>query len=148
MSLLMSRAGSKGLGIRVLKNGQMGYAYTSDFSSDSVHKSTEAALALAEVADGDEHRHLPEPQTIPDVDLQIYDEAIANLPTEAKVDFALKVEESALKADPRVVMTNRASYVDSIATVYLTNSKGFSGSYDSTFAASFVSAMAAAKVLS
>ena len=44
----LSRAGSKGLGIRVLKNGQMGYAYTSDFSAESVRKSTEAALALAE----------------------------------------------------------------------------------------------------
>ncbi len=139
----LSRAGSKGLGIRVLKDGQMGYAYTSDFSPESVAKSTEAALALAEVSDGDEYRHLPEPQPIPDVDLQIYDEAIASLPTEDKVNFALKVEDSALKADPRVVMTNRASYMDSIATVYLTNSKGFSGSYDSTFAASYVSAMAA-----
>ncbi len=30
----LSQAGSKGLGVRVIKDGQMGYAYTSDFSPD------------------------------------------------------------------------------------------------------------------
>jgi PmbA protein len=139
----LSRAGSKGLGIRVIREGKTGYAYTSDFSADSVRRATAAALTLAEVADADEYRTLPEPHPIPESDLQIYDAAIANLSTEAKVDFALQMETAALQADPRVVMTNRATYLDGITTVYLVNSKGFSGSYDSTFAGAFLMAMAA-----
>jgi PmbA protein len=139
----LSRAGSKGLGIRVIREGKTGYAYTSDFSADSVRRATAAALTLAEVADADEYRTLPEPHPIPESDLQIYDAAIANLSTEAKVDFALQMETAALQADPRVVMTNRATYLDGITTVYLVNSKGFSGSYDSTFAGAFLKAMAA-----
>ena len=40
----------------------MGYAYTSDFGTSSIGKTIDAAVALAEVADGDEYRSLPEPQ--------------------------------------------------------------------------------------
>jgi PmbA protein len=139
----LSRAGSKGLGIRVIRDGQMGYAYTSDFAPGSVQRATEAALTLAEVADADSHRTLPEPRSIADDDLQIYDPAIANLTMEEKIDFALRMETAALEADPRVAMTNRATYLDGISTVYLVNSKGFSGNYDSTFTGAFLMAMAA-----
>jgi predicted Zn-dependent protease len=40
-------------------------------------------------------------------------------------------------------MTNGATYLDGISTVYLVNSKGFSGNYDSTFTGAFLMAMAA-----
>lgn len=139
----LSRAGSKGLGVRVILEGKLGYAYTSDFAPESVRRTTAAALTLAEVSDADEYRALPEPRPIPEADLEIYDPAIANLSTEEKVDFALRMETAALQADPRVVMTNRATYLDGISTVYLVNSKGFAGSYDSTFAGAFLMAMAA-----
>jgi PmbA protein len=65
----LSRAGSKGLGVRVIREGKTGYAYTSDFSADSVRRATAAALTLAEVADADEYRTLPEPHSIPETDL-------------------------------------------------------------------------------
>jgi len=42
----LSYAGSKGLGIRVIKAGQMGYAYTSDFSESSIAKTVATALTL------------------------------------------------------------------------------------------------------
>lgn len=139
----LSKAGSKGLGVRVMQNGQMGYAYTSDFSPESVAKTTQAALLLAQVSDADEYRTLPEPQPIPDEDLQIYDPEIEAKSTDDKVAFAKAVEAAALAADPRVVMTNRASYVDAVIHVHLANTKGFSGGYASTFAGSFLMAIAA-----
>ncbi|MEZ4707301.1 MAG: TldD/PmbA family protein [Caldilineaceae bacterium] len=139
----LSKAGSKGLGVRVIQNGQMGYAYTSDFSAASVAKTTQAALMLAQVSDADEFRTLPEPQPIPDADLQIYDPEIEAQSTDAKVAFAKAVEAAALAADPRVAMTNRATYVDGVAHVHLANTKGFSGGYAATFAGSFVMAIAA-----
>ena len=139
----LSRAGSKGLGIRVIRKRRMGYAYTSDFSAESVQRTMAAALTLAAVSDKDKYRTLPDPHPIPETDLQIYDPAIAELSTEEKVDFALRMETAALQADPRVVMTNRATYLDGITTVYLVNSKGFSGSYDSTFTGAYLMAMAA-----
>lgn len=138
----LSHAGSKGLGVRVIRDGQMGYAYTSDFAPSSVARTTSAALALADAADPDEHRILPDVQPVPPEDLEIYDPAIAHTSMEEKVAFARAVEAAALAADKRVIMTNRATYLDAIFDVYLVNSKGFSGNYRKTFACSFVMAVA------
>lgn len=134
----LSQAGSKGLGVRVVDGGRVGYAYTSDFSPDAIEETWRGALALARAADPDPHRALPDPQPIDDEDLDIYDPALAEIPVEDKIELALKVEQATLGTDPRVELTNRCTYLDGISHVYLANSRGFSESYDSTFAASFI----------
>ncbi|MCA9974033.1 MAG: TldD/PmbA family protein [Anaerolineales bacterium] len=138
----LSRAGSKGLGVRVIRDGRMGYAYTSDFSPDSVRRTVDGALALAEAADPDADRIIPEPRPIPDADLRIYDPALAELTTDDKVAFAKQVEAAALAADPRIRLCLQTAYIDGIADVYLANSRGFAGSYRSSFAAGYTMAMA------
>jgi PmbA protein len=138
----LSRAGSKGLGVRVIQDGRVGYAFTSDFSPTSITQTTEMAIALAAVADADEHRALPDPQPLSEEDLQLYDPAVENTSVDAKVALAKQLEQAALDADPRVAMTNRASYFDTVASVYLANTKGFVGEYTKTFAGGFVMAIA------
>jgi PmbA protein len=138
----LAYAGSKGLGIRVIKAGQMGYAYTSDFSDASIAKTIEMALTLAEIADADEHRRLPEPKPIRAEDLAIYDPSLLTVSAEQKVAFQKAVEAAALGYDARVKVSIMNNYVDEISEVYLANSKGFSGSYNSTFAAAYIMVMA------
>ena len=137
-----SFAGSKGLGVRVIRDGRMGYAYTSDFSAGSVHRCTEYALALAEAADADEYRRLPDPQPVPDEALDNFDPAMLSLPAEEKVTFAKQLEQAALAADSRVVMALNTRYLDSVDDVFLVNSRGFSGSYKRSMAGGIVMAMA------
>jgi PmbA protein len=139
----LSYAGSKGLGVRVIVNGKMGYAYTSDFSPASLTKTVNTALLLAEVADIDEHRGLPEPQPISAEDLGTFDPTMLITPAEEKVAFQKAVEAAALQYDPRVKVSNFNSYMDSVNHVYLANSKSFAGAYSSTFAGSFLMVMAA-----
>jgi PmbA protein len=138
----LSYAGSKGMGIRVINNGKMGYAYTSDFSPESARRATQNALALAEAADPDQHRLLPDPQLIPEEDLKNYDPDLDKIPPEEKVKFARSMEEAALKSDPRVKLALNTSYLDFVGDVVLVNSKGFSGSYKSSYAGGFLVAMA------
>src|SRR5262245_46761689 len=83
----LSYAGSKGLGVRVLVDGKMGYAYTSDFTPASLSKTVTAALALATVADADPYRTLPDPKPISDEDLAIYDPAMLKATPDEKVAF-------------------------------------------------------------
>lgn len=139
----LSQAGRKGIGVRVLREGKMGYSYTSDFTQASLTRTIEAAIALAEVADGDEYRTLPAPQPLPDDDLEIYDPAIVALASEEKVAMAKRIEQAALGYDPRVVLTNRCTFLSMTGTVAIANSKGVAGSYDKSFVGGFTMAMAA-----
>lgn len=138
----LSYAGSKGLGVRVIRNGQMGYAYTSDFADESLSKTIEMAITLAEVADPDEHRHLPDPKPISDEDLAIYDPSLLAVDAEEKVTFQKAVETAAFAHDDRVKVSSMNAYIDGISEVYLANSKGFAGTYSSTFAAGYIMVMA------
>jgi PmbA protein len=138
----LSFAGSKGLGVRVISEGKMGYAYTSDFSPSSLSKTVEAALALAAVADADPHRALPDPKPISDEDLAIYDPAMLTAAPDDKVAFQKAVEAAALAFDPRVKVSNMNMYIDNVAQVFLVNSQGFAGQYASTFAGSYMMVMA------
>jgi PmbA protein len=133
-----SLSGSKGLGVRIIDGGRVGYAYTSDFSPASVEGTWQAALDLARVATPDEHRILPDPQPIPQEDLEIWDSDLPGVSVEEKIAFAKRVEEAALAYDPRVVMTVRCTYRDGIVHVYLANSRGFAGAFDRTVAVSSV----------
>ncbi|RMG80739.1 MAG: TldD/PmbA family protein, partial [Chloroflexi bacterium] len=69
----LSQSGSHGMGVRVIQDGKVGYAYTSDLSEESIERTWRAAVELSEVATPDEYRALPDPEPIPDEDLQIYD---------------------------------------------------------------------------
>jgi PmbA protein len=138
----LSQSGSLGLGVRVIKNGQTGYAYTSDFSENSIDDTVKAAIELADVVTADEHRQLPDPEPIPDDDLRIFDSEFEKVSTEQKIEFVKAVEKAALEFDERVIMTTMCSYFDAVAHVYLANSKGFAGSYSRTVAGSFLMAIA------
>ena len=139
----LSQAGSKGLGVRVVRDGRMGYAYTSDFGASSIGKAIEAAVTLADVADGDEYRSLPAPQPLPEDDLEVYDQAIVELPIGRKVEMARRIEKAAFRYDERVVLTNRCTLMSQHGTVAVANSKGIAGSYDKSFIGGFVMVMAA-----
>ena len=139
----LSQAGSKGLGVRVIRDGRMGYAYTSDFGASSIGKTIEAAVTLADVADGDEYRSLPAPQPLPEDDLEVYDQAIVALPIGRKVEMARRIEKAAFRYDERVVLTNRCTLMSQHGTVAVANSKGIAGSYDKSFIGGFVMVMAA-----
>ena len=137
-----SSAGIKGLGVRVLRNGQMGYAYTSDFAPESVARTIENALELSSVATPDEHRILPAVQPVPEDDLEIHDPAVGQATTEAKIAFAKEMEAAVLAADERVKSADSTMYADGTATYYLVNSNGFSGSYEKSYAYGYARAVA------
>ncbi|MEQ8672205.1 MAG: TldD/PmbA family protein [Aggregatilineales bacterium] len=142
----LSQSGSKGLGVRVIDGGKVGYAYTSDFSDEGIQTTINAAHELAQIATPDEFRALPQLQTIPDEDLEIYDPALETVTTSAKVDLAKQAERQTFEADSRIFHA-QANYGDSITHVYLANSNGFAGKYSRTTAYAYVFATAKDKDL-
>lgn len=138
----LSYAGSKGLGLRVIRDGKMGYAHTSDFTPGSLTKTVAAALTLAEIADPDPNRTLPTPKPVSQDDLAIADPSMLTVTTEAKIAFQKAVEAAAFAYDTRVKISNLNNYMDNVSQVFLVNSKGFAGSYQSTFAGGYIMVMA------
>jgi PmbA protein len=138
----LSQSGSKGLGVRVIDGGRVGYAYTSDFAPESVEKTWQTAVELAAVASEDGFRRLPASQPISDENLEIYDPGFAGIRTEAKIDLLRRAERAALDYDSRITMARQVVYGDQITHVYLANSKGFAGSYDRTSVFSYLEAFA------
>ena len=139
----LTRAVSKGLGIRIIQKGQVGYAYTSDFSPSALEDTVSAALHLAEIADADEFRTLPQAENIgAQEDLQIHDPQFSAFSTEQKVAFTMEMERAALEYDPRIVTTSPCTYQDGLSRLYLANSRGFAGSYASTGVAGYLRAVA------
>ncbi len=138
----LSQSGSGGMGVRVIQDGRTGYAYTSDLSDDSIEQTWRTATELAQVATPDAYRGLPDPQPIPDEDLEIWDASMQDVPTDRKIELLRQIEQATLDYDERVVATQWCTYQDATSHVYLANSRGFGGQYGRTTAAAYLMAVA------
>lgn len=138
----LQQNGPRGMGVRVLIDGRTGYAFTSDFSEESIAQTWQTAIELAQVATPDEFRKLPPAQAVPDEDLGLWHEAMVEVPTEEKIAFAKRMEQAALDTDDRIFLVNTCDYGDQIGHTYLANSKGFASSYGQTVAFGIVGAIA------
>ena len=131
----LKEAGSRGAGIRVLVaqgDGQRtGSSYTSDLSREGMETMVSKALELAAITTGDPHAGLPEGGELGTLncDLELYDEAIAGMATEWKIDQARAAEAAALAFDPRIDNSKGAAYESYLGMRVFANSRGFLGSY-------------------
>jgi len=127
-------ANTKGVGIRIIDGGRLGYAYASGLDEEDADQAIRSALENVAYVEPDEHNRLPELQSvdISEQQLGIYDARFEDISTERKVDFALELEAATLDQDPRIALVEAAIYAESRFTVGLANTKGFSSFYRGT----------------
>ena len=131
----LKEAGSRGAGIRVLIGEpgaqRAGSSYTSDLTPDGIRKMVGAALELAKITSVDPFAGLPDRSELGKLegDLGLYDEAIERMTTEWKIDQALRAEKAALDFDPRIQLSEGASFDSNVGRRVFANSLGFVGSY-------------------
>ncbi len=125
----------KGLSIRAVVNGKLGFAYTTDVSDEGIRIAIECARENAKSASPDDYSFsMPASNSL---DFLLYDERYEEIPAEKKIDLALELESKVYSFDSRVKRVRKASYSDSISTVYYYNSNDHSFSYTtSSFALS------------
>ena len=130
----LQEANQTGVGIRVIDRGRLGLAFTTRLDRESLKDAVQLAVANAQSAAADEFNRLPDPQPAESMDL--LDPQLAELPVDAKIDFALAVEQAARAYDPRVTKVRQASFGDGIYEVGIANSRGvdvgYQGGYCST----------------
>ena len=122
---------SRGVGVRVIRDGRLGYAWAADPSSDEVRQTLGRARENAALAEPDEHNGLPEPETfapMPD----LFDDASAAVTTDAKVRRALDLEAYTVSRDPRVTKVDLAQIGDAVSRIAIASSLGVDAAYERT----------------
>lgn len=135
-------AGTRSVGLRVIRDGRTAYAGSSDLSRDTVERLIGNAVKRAGLANRDDCAGLPE--TLPSLDPQIldlYDPAVEGMDPQTKIDLARETERIAL-ADKRITNSHGASCNTHVGHAVLANSKGFLGEYRKTYAGLNVSLQA------
>ncbi len=131
----LKEAGSRGAGLRVLIGRRMGSSYTSDLTLDGIGLMVRSAIDLAGLTTEDPHADLPEIGELGSLsgDLALFSDDVASLSTELKIGTAKRAEGAALAYDPRISNSEGASFDSNVGGRVFANSRGFTGSYRSSY---------------
>jgi len=131
----LKESGSHGAGLRVLFDKRMGASYTSDLTPEGIRRMVQSAIDLAAVTTEDPDAALPDPSELGSIDgdLKLYSPDIETLPGDTKIDYAKRAEAAALGYDPRITNSEGGSFDSNIGGRVFANSRGFIGSYRSTY---------------
>lgn len=124
-------AESRGVGVRVIAGGRLGYAYAADPSVDEVREAVARARENATLATEDEFNALP-PADAAEPIPSLYRPAQAAMGTERKVGVALDLERMTVSADPRVTKLEQAQFGDAVSRVAVASTTGVRAEYGRT----------------
>jgi PmbA protein len=132
----LKESGSRGLGLRVFLGLRSASASTSDLTPEGIRQLVDGALALAKVTEEDPFSGMPETAEFGSVpgDLHLYHEDVYSLPGAERIEWARRAEAAALAADPRITNSDGGSFDAATGRKVLANSRGFVGSYRSSYA--------------
>jgi PmbA protein len=119
----LSSSETRGLGVRVVVDGRLGYAWAADPSPEEAAALVAAARESARHASPDEHNVLPEAAE-PEELAGLFREEQAALGPERKVALALDLERAAVSAHPDVPRIEDAVYGDAVSRVALASTTG------------------------
>ena len=132
----LKESGSRALGLRVFRGTRSASASTSDFTAEGIRQLVEGALALSKVTEEDPFVGLPDTGefgAIPD-DLHLYYDDVYSLPGPERIEWARRTEAAAMAADKRITNSDGGSFDAATGRKVLANSRGFVGSYTSSYA--------------
>jgi len=124
-------AESRGIGVRLLVGGRLGYAYVADPELDEVREAVARARENAALATEDEHNVLPEASVAEPI-ASLFRESQASIGADRKVALALDLERLATSSDPRVTKVEQAQYGDAVSRVAIASTGGVAAEYART----------------
>lgn len=125
-----------GLGLRIIKDGRMGFVFTTELHKDSIHRIIEQALANSRKTAEDEFNLLPEPSGVYPL-LDVFDPRLKRIPVEEKIEVAREIEKMGRDYDKRIKITESCTYQDAEYVSALANSLGIAASYSGTLAGAY-----------
>jgi len=117
-------AESAGFGVRVVIDGRQGFAYAGSLEADVISGTIADARDNAAFSSFDEFNGIVEPDGVAVADLDLYDEALAALGPEQKIELALELERLVCAGDHRILGVETAEYADNIGTTVVASTAG------------------------
>jgi PmbA protein len=114
---------SQGVGIRVIRDGRTGFAYAGTLNDDAVRDALAEARDNVSFGSPDEFAGLAEPDGVDTVAQRLWNDALADFPTDRKIELAKELERMALAADSRVKVES-SDYSDVAAEAAVATSTG------------------------
>ena len=132
----LKESGSRALGLRVFQGKRSASTSTSDLTPEGIRLLVDGALALVKVTEEDPLNGLPEREEFGAVkeDQHLYFEDVYSLPGPERIEWARRCEAAALAADPRITNSDGGSFDAATGRKVLANSRGFMGSYRTSYA--------------
>ncbi len=129
-------AGSRGVYIRVTVDQRVTLTRSSDLSREVLEALVKRAVERAALGSADPYAGPPDEfcEPVPSEQLDLFDPSVLDLSAERKISMALRVEDIALKSDPRI-SNSLGSWMSTVqGHVWFANSRGVSGQYQATLA--------------
>lgn len=127
----MTFAESRGVGVRVIRDERLGYAWAADPTEDEVRAAVAAARENASLAEPEASNVLPEAAAV-DPMPELYRAESASIAADDKVAMALDLERYAVSRDRRVTKVDLAQVGDEISRVAIASTTGVDLSYERT----------------
>jgi PmbA protein len=137
----LSSSETRGVGVRVVVDGRLGYASTSDLSEEGLAYALSEARSNAELATPDIGNVLPLPLPIEPLETG-QEVGVQATPMSRKVELALALERATTGADPRVTGVDSATYGDALTHIAVASSTGISADHRRSDAYAWVAALA------
>jgi PmbA protein len=120
----LTSATSAGIGIRVVVGHRLGFAWAGSLDESVLGETLVEARDNAAFATADEHVRLAVPDGVAAVDVDLWDDGLAAIPTAAKIELALALEAQARAADSRIRQVDSADYGDVASESALVSTTG------------------------
>jgi len=127
---LVEEAGHRGLSLRVITGQRSALSSTSDLTEAGIARLVADAIELSSLSEPDPFAGPADPSEIsrgPFADLDLYDAAVGEIPAEEAIRQAREAEAAALAFDPRITLSEGATFSRSTGVSALVLSSGFSG---------------------
>ena len=134
---LVEEAGSKSLGLRVMRGQQVAVTHTSDFTEAGLSRFIDDALELANLSQPDPFAGPPDPALLSraqdHADLQLFDPAVNDMDAARAIEMAKRCEKAALGFDKRLTNSEGANVSRQAGASALVTSGGFRGGVRGTY---------------
>jgi PmbA protein len=121
----VSRKITRGVGIRVIMEGRLGFAHSSDVSERSLSDLVDRAVALAKESSPDPGHGLAEAISAPiSSNLDLVDTTISDISVEEKIGIALRTEKAMFASDKRIARSGGCHWEDGDDKTIIANTSG------------------------